>query len=346
MKATHINTSYDITNFEELKLFLELSIGDKLRYIVNNTDYMKEYVDSNDNDENAISFLKKGLESNNKENFEKYISPFIDVVDIPAFVMYDKDIKMLKNQEWMIYINDDALDVYKAGHFLQGIENLSTPNMLVEIDDIDEEEGTFNIAYLKQQLMGDNLSDYSSIEKLEMLKKTMGFLLFYGRGALMYNEISDKHIIMSDNNKAEDYVFVYKLNSEWHVYGNNEKGSVYNSDKLHHLFDWVKGNHAKNKHLITYNPKHDSYLGKVKTNLYKQRINYLSNINNRRNVKKAKGGENKKPVIQLDRYSGYSIQTWPSASDASKSLGISRTSITKVANGVGATAGGYGWRFA
>lgn len=377
MKAKHVNLSYEISEFDDLNEFLEFTDEEKVQYIIEHTEYIKNYIiesiktdvestmdektilsmsvgelfsDATTSDlaKNAKEFLLEGISLRSREEIEVYITPYIDTVDIPAFIIYNNRTYPMPNKEWLIYINDDALDVYIEQHFLQGVSDLSKPNKLTEITEENIEAPSFNIGYLQEQLLGgsDDVINTKTLDKLEMIKKTMGFLLFKGEGLEMHNDMANKEIVMFDNLTAEDFVFVYKMGSEWHVYGNNKSNSAFKSNHLKHVIDWLGSNHQKNKSILSHNPNYNSNLKKVKKSLYNQRLKYLSDMRNRRRGASNKGSENKKPVVQLDRYSGYSIQTWPSASDASKSLGISRTSITKVANGVGASAGGFGWKFA
>lgn len=379
MKAEHVNLSYEIYDFEDLEDFLLFTDDDKVRYIIEHTEYIKNYIveyistdmdssldektvlnksteelfssaDTIDIAKRAKDFLMEGISLKSKEDYEVYIAPYIDTIDIPAFAIYNSKTYPMPNKDWLIYINDDALEVYIEQDFIQGIEDLSKPNKLSNVINEDDDTITqsFNIAYQQSQLLGDsaNYVDTKTLDKLEMLKKTMGFLIFRGVGLEMHNDIANKDIVMFDSLTASDYVFVYKMGTDWHVYGNNSNNSVFKSNHLHKVVDWLGSNHGKHKNLVSYNPKYNDNLKKVKKGLYNQRLKYLSDLRNRRRGGGVSGNENKKPVVQMDRYSGYSIQTWPSASDASKALGISRTSITKVANGSGASAGGFGWKFA
>lgn len=52
-----------------------------------------------------------------------------------------------------------------------------------------------------------------------------------------------------------------------------------------------------------------------------------------------------KPIQQLDLKTGLIITTYPSLTEASLSIGIYKSTISKVAKGKRKTAGGYGWRY-
>ncbi|MGL5692060.1 MAG: hypothetical protein ACRDD8_14755 [Bacteroidales bacterium] len=376
MRAKHVNISYEVEDFEELIDFLDLSIEDKVQYISENTEYVKNYIlesfstdidvsddiinkvkesevptelinmpELKDKVNEALTYITEILETKPDEEILAYIDTYIDTKDIPAFLLYKSSEMYNLSREWTIYINDDAVEVYQSDEFLQGIKELNKPNALVHIEDLDKGTPSYNIGYSREQLtMGDEDNSHM-LRKIEHYKKIMGFLLFKANGIDLTKLSTKEENKIFDNTSTSDFIFFYKLNGEWHIYGNNENSFVYKANKLHKAISWVKHNHKQNRQNLHYNPSYKHNLKKVKTNLYRQRMSYLEGLRKGRQLT-PKGRENKKPVVQLDKTSGYAIQTWPSASDASKALGITRTSITKVANGIGASAGGFGWKFA
>ena len=55
---------------------------------------------------------------------------------------------------------------------------------------------------------------------------------------------------------------------------------------------------------------------------------------------------NRKPVAQINLTDSSVIKIWPSSADVFRALGIQPAVISRVSKGRGASAGGYGWRFA
>lgn len=359
MKAKHVDLKYDISDYTELDEFLNISITDKIRYIIHKTPFIKNYIiDSVEGDtelanrinemstddilhdssltnivDDVITYIRDAISEDNASN-HKLITPYIDTLDMPSFLIYSKETKIHEDMQSILYVNDDAITVYKDGFFSRGIIDLDTPNKFI---DVSEDETSFNIGY--NVTTNKKLLSTENLLKLSKVKKIMAFLLFRGVPMDLYNNIANTDVCIYNNTDIYNVCLIYQLDGIWYVYGNNK--NLYSSDSIDDLIGWIGDNIEKYEKYLNYNPKYLDNLNDLRKDLIKQTMSNLSNSGGATMHKH----ENKKPVVQIDMHSGYRIKNWESASDASKSLGISRTSITKVANGHGSSAGGFKWEF-
>lgn len=85
----------------------------------------------------------------------------------------------------------------------------------------------------------------------------------------------------------------------------------------------------------------------IKTNNNLDNLEWISHRDNlnygTRNERVAKS--NSKPIQQLDMKTGLIIATYPSLKEASLSIGIHWSNISRTARGKYKTAGGYGWKY-
>ena len=99
-------------------------------------------------------------------------------------------------------------------------------------------------------------------------------------------------------------------------------------------------NNDQSKTLINHKDenKRNNSVANLEWCTYKYNANYGTGIE-----RMAKGKS--KPIQQLDLKTGLIIETYPSVKEASLSIGIYKSSLSRVARGKGKTAGGYGWKY-
>lgn len=360
MKAKNI---YDIPIYEISKFvdFLSIDNKDKYNFILNNYDYLKNYIDVelavtqpdkvvydeinysseeyNDLKQEAKKILKDNIIHNEKEDICLALNPedFNDDDEpfkgYPSFLFYnDEDIDKVKDK-WLIYIGNDSLDIYKSSEF-EVIEDLRYIGDLINIS---ENTSVYNVAYTPEHF------------KNNFNNSIFYFLVFKGYGYEFNNDFdidNSYRQVLFDTTKTKNLTLCYFKDNKFNVFS-NKKGLNISSENISDIPGYLD---KYDSGLFAYNDEMDGALNNLHSSLIKSLSPPASGLEDNGSFAHGSGGSkgihsSKKPVTQMDPGGG-SIKTWSSATEAANELGISRSSIVKAAKGQQSVAGGFRWKYA
>ena len=171
------------------------------------------------------------------KKIEDHTMDSITDAEYPAWTMFDDSPELVKRQ-WLVHFTDDADGIADDG-FTKGVSEIDKLGLTTQIGEFDKQFGGYNFSY--------KLEDYERYSSNRNgYKYGSEVVIFNGSGVRLWHFGDEEPQVIFWGNTAKNIIPITSGDEmEWAVYDVKTSRSLYESDQLSDVVDWVVKNYKQ-----------------------------------------------------------------------------------------------------